>query len=209
MSTIHFDLRPIPNPVDKAFRGYFPVVAEQQRTTVSRMLETIEKRSTISSADMKGMFDALSSYLCENLCMGNRVDVPGLGTFSPQIVTDKPIMQKNDPQTANHLHVGGILFIPKKEVLRKLQMVKFHRTPRPHRTREILSDEVTMSRVRDYLQRTNKPTFSRSEFQYLMGYTRTRVVEQLAHLVQQGLLVEGGHSRGRLYWPAQQAADQA
>lgn len=209
MSTIHFDLRPVPNPVDKAFRGYFPVVAEQYRTTVSHMLETIEKRSTISSADMKGMLDALSSYICENLCMGNRVDVPGLGTFSPQIVSDEPIMLKNDPQTARHLHVGGILFIPKKEVMGKLQAVTFHRTSRPHRTHEVLSDAVTMSRLRDHLQRTGRPTFSRSEFQLITGYTRTRVVVQLAHLVQQGLIVEGGHSRYRLYWLAQPDADKA
>ena len=78
MNTIQFDLRPLPVDKNGVCRGYYPVVADQNRTNVNSMLLQIEKQSTISSADMKAMFDALSNYLAEYLAKGYRVDVPGV-----------------------------------------------------------------------------------------------------------------------------------
>ena len=203
MSVITFDLRPLPVDKDGVCRGYFPVVADQKRTTERAMLSVIEKQSTISSADMKGMFDALSNYVATQLALGYRVDVPGLGTFSPQLVCDSLIKQKNDPQTARHLSIGGIAFKPKKELLGKLWDVDFHRTNRPHRTLGYLSDEVAMARIRDVLAASDRPMLTRNDFVRVTGYTRTRAANHLTRLVEQGLLVQGGSQHERLYWLAQ------
>ena len=203
MSVITFDLRPLPVDKDGVCRGYFPVVADQKRTTERAMLSVIEKQSTISSADMKGMFDALSNYVATQLALGYRVDVPGLGTFSPQLVCDSLIKQKNDPQTARHLSIGGIAFKPKKELIGKLCDVDFHRTNRPHRTLGYLSDEVAMARIRDVLAASDRPMLTRNDFVRVTGYTRTRAANHLTRLVEQGLLVQGGSQHERLYWLAQ------
>ena len=203
MNTILFDLRPLPKDKDGVPYGYYPVVADQNRTNVNSMLQQIEKQSTISSADMKGMSDALSNYLAEYLAKGYRVDVPGVGTFSPQLVSDVPIKKKNDPQTARHLSIGGIAFKPKKELLGKLWDVDFHRTNRPHRTLGYLSDEVAMARIRDVLTASDHPMLTRNEFVRVTGYTRTRAANHLTRLVEQGLLVQGGSQHERLYWLAQ------
>ncbi len=200
MSTIHFDLRPIPHAADEKPKGYFPVVAEKRRTSVNSMLSMIEKGTSLSSADMKGVLEALSKYLCEHLAMGYRVDVPGLGTFSPSLVSDQPITQKNDTQTARHLRIGGISFIPKREVMAHLAGVYFHRTQRPHYRCAMLSDDEAMKRIRKHLDATGKPILTRSAFQQLTGYSRPRTTHHLDHLVQQGLLVEGGNYRGKMYW---------
>ena len=203
MKTIHFDLRPLPVDKNGVCRGYYPVAADQHRTDVNSMLSLIERQSTISSADMKGMFDALSSYLAEYLAMGYRVDVPGVGTFSPQIVSDEPI-KKKDQQTARHLRIGGIAFRPKKELMRKLAEVDFHRTSRPHRTLGYLSDDVAMARIRDVLAAHERPMLTRNDFVRVTGYTRTRAANHLTRLVEQGLLVQGGSAHERLYWLAQE-----
>ena len=203
MSVITFDLRPLPVDKDGVCRGYFPVVADQKRTTERAMLSVIEKQSTISSADMKAMFDALSNYLAEYLAKGYRVDVPGVGTFSAQLVSDVPIKKKNDPQTARHLSIGGIAFKPKKELIGKLWDVDFHRTNRPHRTLGYLSDEVAMARIRDVLAASDRPMLTRNDFVRVTGYTRTRAANHLTRLVEQGLLVQGGSQHERLYWLAQ------
>ena len=202
MSVITFDLRPLPVDKDGVCRGYFPVVADQKRTTERAMLSVIEKQSTLSSADMKGMFDALSNYVATQLALGYRVDVPGLGTFSPQLVSDVPIKKKNDPQTARHLSIGGIAFKPKKELIGKLWDVDFHRTNRPHRTLGYLSDEVAMARIRDVLAASDRPMLTRNDFVRVTGYTRTRAANHLTRLVEQGLLVQGGSQHERLYWLA-------
>ena len=209
MNTIQFDLRPLPVDKNGVCRGYYPVVADQNRTNVNSMLLQIEKQSTISSADMKAMFDALSNYLAEYLAKGYRVDVPGLGTFSPQLVSDSLIKQKNDPQTARHLSIGGISFTPKKELMEKLWDVDFHRTQRPHRTIPQLPDNVVIERIREYVANKPLPMFSRSEFVQITGYIRTHAVRHLNQLVQQGLLIEGGNSRNRLYSLAEQTDSKA
>lgn len=203
MNTILFDLRPLPKDKDGVPYGYYPVVADQNRTNVNSMLQQIEKQSTISSADMKAMFDALSNYLAEYLAKGYRVDVPGVGTFSAQLVSDVPIKKKNDPQTARHLSIGGIAFKPKKELIGKLWDVDFHRTNRPHRTLGYLSDEVAMARIRDVLAASDRPMLTRNDFVRVTGYTRTRAANHLTRLVEQGLLVQGGSQHERLYWLAQ------
>ena len=203
MNTILFDLRPLPKDKDGVPYGYYPVVADQNRTNVNSMLQQIEKQSTISSADMKAMFDALSNYLAEYLAKGYRVDVPGGGTFGAQLVSDVPIKKKNDPQTARHLSIGGIAFKPKKELLGKLWDVDFHRTNRPHRTLGYLSDEVAMARIRDVLAASDRPMLTRNDFVRVTSYTRTRAANQLTRLVEQGLLVQGGTQHERLYWLAQ------
>ena len=209
MSVITFDLRPLPKDKNGEIFGYFPVVADQKRTTERAMLSVIEKQSTISSADMKGMFDALSNYVATQLALGYRVDVPGLGTFSPQLVCDSLIKQKNDPQTARHLSIGGISFTPKKELMEKLWDVDFHRTQRPHRTIPQLPDNVVIERIREYVANKPLPLFSRSEFVQITGYIRTHAVRHLNQLVQQGLLIEGGNSRNRLYSLAEQTDSKA
>ena len=209
MNTILFDLRPLPKDKDGVPYGYYPVVADQNRTNVNSMLQQIEKQSTISSADMKAMFDALSNYLAEYLAKGYRVDVPGVGTFSPQLVSDSLIKQKNDPQTARHLSIGGISFTPKKELMEKLWDVDFHRTQRPHRTIPQLPDNVVIERIREYVANKPLPLFSRSEFVQITGYIRTHAVRHLNQLVQQGLLIEGGNSRNRLYSLTEQTESKA
>ena len=209
MNTILFDLRPLPKDKDGVPYGYYPVVADQNRTNVNSMLLQIEKQSTISSADMKAMFDALSNYLAEYLAKGYRVDVPGVGTFSPQLVSDVPIKKKKDPQTARHLSIGGISFTPKKELMEKLWDVDFHRTQRPHRTIPQLPDNVVIERIREYVANKPLPLFSRSEFVQITGYIRTHAVRHLNQLVQQGLLMEGGNSRNRLYSLTEQTDSKA
>ena len=200
MSTIHFDLRPIPHADDEEPKGYFPVVAEQRRTNVKSMLSMIEQGTSLSTADIKGGFEALSKYLCGHLAMGYRVDVPGLVTFSPSLVSDLPITRKNDIQTARHLHIGGISFTPKREVMAQLAGVYFHRTPRPRYSHPVHSDDEAMKRIRKHLEATGKLIFTRSAFQQLTGYSRRHTISHLNHLVQQGLLVEGGNSRCKMYW---------
>lgn len=83
-------------------RQYFPQVAPTTPIGLNDVAEQIEKQSTVSLADIKGVLDALQEVVLEAMADGHSVRLGDLGSFSltcttthgeddPKLVTTKQV----------------------------------------------------------------------------------------------------------------------
>ena len=100
----------------------------------------IEKATSLTMADLIGAFEAVKVEMADQLMMGNRVHLPGLGYFSLSVKGEL----YEDPNThkfrLRNPYVRTVNFRPEKELLRALSGTRFenvthryepHRTPTP------------------------------------------------------------------------------
>lgn len=77
---IKYVIRAKKNPIAKSAK-YYPQIAPTTPVTLAQIVKRIEKRSTVSSADMKAVLDALQYEVIEALQNGNSVRLGDLGSF--------------------------------------------------------------------------------------------------------------------------------
>lgn len=69
------------NPLKKTEIKYYPQMAPSTPMTLAQIVKRVEKRSTVSSADVKAVLDALQYEVIEALENGNSVRLGDLGSF--------------------------------------------------------------------------------------------------------------------------------
>lgn len=69
------------NPLKKNEVKYYPQAAPTTPVTLAQIVKRIEKRSTVSSADVKAVLDALQYEVIDALENGNTVRLGDLGSF--------------------------------------------------------------------------------------------------------------------------------
>lgn len=69
------------NPLKKNEVKYYPQMAPTTPMTLTQIVKRVEKRSTVSSADVKAVLDALQYEVIEALEAGNTVRLGDLGSF--------------------------------------------------------------------------------------------------------------------------------
>jgi len=67
---------------------YYPQMAPSTPMTLAQVVKRIEKRSTVSSADVKAVLDALQYEVIDALQNGNSVRLGDLGSFRVTIKAD-------------------------------------------------------------------------------------------------------------------------
>ncbi len=77
---IKYVIRAKKNPIAKIVK-YYPQIAPTTPVTLAQIVKRIEKRSTVSSADVKAVLDALQYEVIEALQNGNSVRLGDLGSF--------------------------------------------------------------------------------------------------------------------------------
>ena len=77
---IKYVIRAKKNPIAKIVK-YYPQIAPTTPVTLAQIVKRIEKRSTVSSADVKAVLDALQYEVIEALQSGNSVRLGDLGSF--------------------------------------------------------------------------------------------------------------------------------
>lgn len=77
---IKYVIRAKKNPIAKSVK-YYPQIAPTTPVTLAQIVKRIEKRSTVSSADVKAVLDALQYEVIEALQNGNSVRLGDLGSF--------------------------------------------------------------------------------------------------------------------------------
>lgn len=86
---IKYVIKPKKNSlVNPATVRYYPQIAPSTPITLSQITKRIEKRSTVSSADVKAVLDALQYEVIEALQNGNSVRFGDLGSFHLTIKAD-------------------------------------------------------------------------------------------------------------------------
>lgn len=69
------------NPASPEQTKYYPQMAPSTPITLAQVVKRIEKRSTVSSADVKAVLDALQYEVVEALADGNSIRLNDLGSF--------------------------------------------------------------------------------------------------------------------------------
>lgn len=69
------------NPLKKNEVKYYPQAAPTTPVTLAQIVKRIEKRSTVSSADVKAVLDALQYEVIDALENGNTVRLGDIGSF--------------------------------------------------------------------------------------------------------------------------------
>lgn len=77
---IKYVIRAKKNPIAKSVK-YYPQIAPTTPVTLAQIVKRIEKRSTVSSADVKAVLDALQYEVIDALQNGNSVRLGDLGSF--------------------------------------------------------------------------------------------------------------------------------
>lgn len=85
---IKYVIRKFTNPTDTTDVTYRPQKAEGSAVTLAQITKRIEKRSTVSSADVKAVLDALQYEVLETLKDGDSVRLGDLGSFYVTISAD-------------------------------------------------------------------------------------------------------------------------
>ncbi len=75
------------NPLNGEVK-YYPQIAPATPMTVDQIIKRVEKRSTVSSADVKAVLDALQYEVIDALESGNSVRLGDIGSFRLTIKAD-------------------------------------------------------------------------------------------------------------------------
>lgn len=79
---IKYVIRAKRNPLKKEEAAkYYPQMAPSTPVTLAQIIKRVEKRSTVSSSDVKAVLDALQYEVIEALQNGNSVRLGDLGSF--------------------------------------------------------------------------------------------------------------------------------
>ena len=101
---------------------YYPQIAATTPLTLPEIAERIEQRSTVSSADVKGVLDALQLAVKDALMAGKSVRLGDLGSFRPGLRVAETV---GDKSAVNASTIAGVrvLFTP-SSALRGMLSVK-------------------------------------------------------------------------------------
>lgn len=78
---IKYVIRSKKNPQKKDVVKYYPQMAPTTPLSLEQIIRRVEKRSTVSSADVKAVLDALQYEVIEALASGSTVRLGDLGSF--------------------------------------------------------------------------------------------------------------------------------
>lgn len=78
---IKYVIRSKKNPQKKDVVKYYPQMAPTTPLGLEQIIRRVEKRSTVSSADVKAVLDALQYEVMEALASGSTVRLGDLGSF--------------------------------------------------------------------------------------------------------------------------------
>lgn len=199
MSVIEFVLRENPHAAGEVPSGYYPVPARTAKVGTPRLIQLIEKRCTLTSADIKAVLSALSDSLADSLAEGAMVEVDELGSFAPSLESSQKITDPANRQIARHLKVGGVVFRPKKALLKKLDNATFRRSEvvNPQSVR-LTSDELRNC-VRSFFASGSQPFMTCSDFERITSFKPTRARRLLKSLCSEGFLTKYGRKNAPCY----------
>lgn len=101
-------------------KQYYPQVAPTTPIGLNDVAEQIEKQSTVSLADIKGVLDALQEVVLEAMADGYSVRLGDLGSFRPTISAVKSREHVEDV-SADDIKAVRVRFTPAPTLTKRLQ----------------------------------------------------------------------------------------
>lgn len=196
MGRIKFSIHQIPDANDKEVelkRPYARIVSSGTKR-MDEICEYITNCSSVTSADIKGVLEALSQYIGRELSYGYSVELEGIGHFSPSLKTTK---QEPDEKgrIAYSVTTRGVNFrcanqLKKRVSQGKPQKVKRENVPEQDR-------EGRKAKMLEYLQKHK--SINITYYKALNNCTQYAAQNDIKQFVAEGLIASMGYKTHRMY----------
>lgn len=185
---VKFDL--FENPVKEGVSSpkLHAKVITRGMVTTREIRESIQKKCTVSPADVAAVITALSSELYEKLGNGYAVHLDGIGYFNLSLRCASDINPKY--VTASDIRVRSIRFTPDKELADQFKNVKFERSADTSRHSSKMSNEEVRQKITAYFE--SHAFLQRCDFERLTGFNQSKATRCIRRLVDEGILKNVG-----------------
>lgn len=192
MGRIKFGVYKAPNTSGKEQQSCARLISKGTMR-MEDICEYLSDSCSLTSADVKGAIEALTTYIGRNLSNGYCVELEGLGHFSPALKT----LQKTDEKgkTVFFARVDGVNFRCAKrlrELVNKDRPLKIKRE-------NVTSNELTdrKNKMLKFLQ--NNPYINLTDYAGINHCSRYRATEDMKLFVKDGIVIKMGYRTHRVY----------
>ena len=174
-------------------------LVNQRIIRTEELAEYISDSCSFSTADVKGMLEALKNRLATGLKHGAIIELEGLGTFTvsmkcPALMEEKDIKPK-------HVQFNKVVFRCAKELRRDLKHMEVERSGEKSRLKGLSADK-RKANILNYLQANE--TISSSSCRGLNGCSKYMALKDLGELREEGKIVRLGYRSNAQYGLAKQ-----
>ena len=170
--------------------------------------EYISECSSVTSADIKGVLEALTSYIGRELSYGYSVELEGLGHFSPSVKSKEVTDQKGNTKSSASIHGVNFRCSPRlKEMVKKnanmggslgssinistdAGLVKRENLPKT-------GIEGRKAKMLSYLERNSY--INLTDYAGLNNCTRYRASEDIKQFIKDNVIASVGYRTHRIY----------
>ena len=192
MGRIKFGVYKAPNTSGKEQQSCARLISKGTMR-MEDICEYLSDSCSLTSADVKGAIEALTTYIGRNLSNGYCVELEGLGHFSPALKT----LQKTDEKgkTVFFARADGVNFRCAKrlrELVNKDRPLKIKRE-------NVTSNELTdrKNKMLKFLQ--NNPYINLTDYAGINHCSRYRATEDMTLFVKDGIVIKMGYRTHRVY----------
>jgi predicted histone-like DNA-binding protein len=179
-------------------KRFHPRLITFGRVDSDEVIRRIHNVSSLTTGDIKNTLANLSEILGKLLSEGNRVQLEGIGYFTPTLSATQPI--KNDTKRRGaKVQLKTIHFRPDKELLGNFEEMHFNQSKFGAHSNRLSEVEIDL-RLKEYF--ATQPFLTRASFQRLCTMARTMAAEHLKRLRNEGKLRNVGTSNQPIYVPA-------
>lgn len=183
-----------PNPTgEKKKQALHPRVVPYGTVRINELMQSVEDRSGLSAADIKGALQIIADVMAERLEEGYNVELEGIGFFSLSL-SSRPVMDKSEIRSES-IHFRNVNFRCGKYLKNKLNTMHLERMPMGKGTLPPFEERV--ARLMEYMKVHAYITCS--DYRELAGCSKYRALEDLNSLIGEGKLAKGGYRSTRVY----------
>ena len=183
-----------PSQKDPKKKSLHPRIVSFNTTTPEELATLVQDRCSATTADVSLVLDALRSVLIQQIKMGNRVHLEGLGYFM-MTLTAEPIESDKEIRSES-VHFKSISFRPEVKLKNAFKSIRLERAPKKAHS-ATLTEEAIIEKLKTHF--TLYQTISRREFQALCSLQQTTAATRLKTLVVKGILLKIGQLKFPLY----------
>lgn len=190
---IKFDFYANPQATETEL-SYHPRIVNKSPLETEEIIELISHRCSLTGGDVIACLTELKHILSEGLNDGRSVQLTGIGSFNLALGCTAPEVT---PRTrAEHVKIKSITYRPAKELKQELATAKFERVEIKNHS-ALLTNQAVDQQVEAYLK--EHTTVTRKELEALCHFTRSKALQQINRLLNEGKLVNLGSRYQAIY----------
>lgn len=191
MGRIKFGVYKAPNTSGKEQQSCARLISKGTMR-MEDICEYLSDSCSLTSADVKGAIEALTTYIGRNLSNGYCVELEGLGHFSPALKT----LQKTDEKgrTVFFARADGVNF----RCAKRLRELVDKDRPLKIKRENVTSNELT-DRKNKMLKFLHNPYINLTDYAGINHCSRYRATEDMKLFVKDGIVSKMGYRTHRVY----------